>query len=45
MKNADGKETKNKFEWIKQYSLGFYVLIAAGVWAVVEFVMAILYFF
>ena len=45
IKQAKSEDKASKFEWMKQYSVGFYILVAGGIWALVEFVMAILYFF
>lgn len=46
MKQAREVEVKEgKGEGLKKFPLGFYLLIAGGIWALAEFVSVILYFF
>lgn len=37
--------SENQIDRLKKMHWGFYVLIAGAVWAVVEFVMSVMYFF
>lgn len=45
MKNTQSSERQEMMEQLKKYPLGFYILIVGGLWAIIEFIMSILYFF